>query len=41
MLAIDIKLKDGIKKQIYVYEGNTPDQLARQFSEENSNYIYN
>lgn len=37
-MAIDIKLKDGIKKQIYVYEGDTPDKLARQFSEENGNY---
>ena len=35
ILQIDVNLKHGIKKKVYVYEGDTAENLAIEFSEEN------
>ena len=39
LLIIDVNLKPGVKKKIYVFDGDTPEQLALKFSQENSNYL--
>ena len=36
ILQIDINLKHGMKKQVLVYEGDTAENLAKEFSEENN-----
>ena len=36
ILQIDINLKHGLKKQVLVYEGDTAENLAKEFSEENN-----
>ena len=36
MLIIDVNIKQGIKKKIYVYEGDTPEELAEKFSKEHN-----
>ena len=36
MLIIDVNVKPGEKKKIYVYEGDTASKLATKFAEENS-----
>ena len=35
ILQIDVNLKHGMKKKVYVYEGDTAENLAIEFSEEN------
>ena len=35
MLQIDVNLKHGLKKKVYVYEGDTAEELANNFSIEN------
>ena len=35
ILQIDVNLKHGMKKKVYVYEGDTSENLAKEFSEEN------
>ena len=35
ILQIDINLKHGLKKKVYVYEGDTSESLAKNFSLEN------
>ena len=34
LLIIDVNIRQGIKKKIYVYEGDTPEGLAEKFSKE-------
>ena len=36
LLIIDVNIKDGFKKKIYVYEGDTPELLAENFAKENN-----
>ena len=36
LLIIDVNIKDGVKKKIYVYEGDTPELLAENFAKENN-----
>ena len=36
LLIIDVNIKQGIKKKIYVYEGDTPEELAEKFSKEHN-----
>ena len=36
LLEIDVNLKHGVKKKILVYDGDTAEELAAVFSEENS-----
>ena len=36
LLIIDVSIKDGVKKKIYVYEGDTADNLAENFAKENN-----
>ena len=35
ILQIDVNLKHGMKKKVFVYEGDTSENLAKEFSEEN------
>ena len=39
LLEIDVNLKHGVKKKILVYDGDTAEELATDFSEENSKFI--
>ena len=44
IISIDVGLKNGIKKKLYVYEGDKSEELAKKFAAENSKcyiYIYN
>jgi hypothetical protein len=42
LLEIDVNLKHGVKKKILVYDGDTAEELAEIFAEENSKFvIYN
>ena len=34
LLIIDVNIREGIKKKIYVYEGDTPADLAEKFANE-------
>lgn len=34
LLIIDVNIRKGVKKKIYVYEGDTPEGLATKFAEE-------
>ena len=36
LLIIDVNLSDSIKKQIFVYDGDSPFSLANKFAFENS-----
>ena len=36
LLIIDVNIKQGIKKKIYVYEGDTPEVLADKFAKEHN-----
>ena len=36
LLIIDVNIKQGIKKKIYVYEGDTPQLLSEKFARENN-----
>ena len=36
LLIIDVNIRQGIKKKIYVYEGDTPEALAANFAKENN-----
>lgn len=36
LLIIDVNIRQGVKKKIYVYEGDTPEGLAEKFSKENN-----
>ena len=36
LLIIDVNIRQGIKKKIYVYEGDTPEALAEKFSKEHN-----
>ena len=34
LLIIDVNIRQGVKKKIYVYEGDTPEALAEKFAKE-------
>ena len=34
LLIIDVNIRQGVKKKIYVYDGDTPEALAEKFAEE-------
>ena len=36
MLIIDVNIRQGVKKKIYVYEGDTPEGLAEKFAKEHN-----
>ena len=36
LLIIDVNIRQGIKKKIYVYEGDTPEVLAEKFAKEHN-----
>ena len=36
LLIIDVNIRQGIKKKIYVYEGDTPEALAEKFANEHN-----
>ena len=36
LLIIDVNIRQGIKKKIYVYEGDTPEALAEKFANDNN-----
>ena len=36
LFIIDLKVKEGIIKKIFVYEGDTPEDLAEEFAKENN-----
>lgn len=36
VLQIDVNLKNGVKKKVFVFEGDTAEQLAENFAIENS-----
>ena len=36
LLIIDVNIRQGVKKKIYVYEGDTPEGLANKFAEEHN-----
>ena len=36
LLIIDVNIRPGVKKKIYVFDGDTPDDLADKFSKEHS-----
>jgi hypothetical protein len=35
-LIIDVNIRPGVKKKIYVFDGDTPDDLADRFAREHS-----
>jgi hypothetical protein len=37
LLIIDVNIRPGVKKKIYVFDGDTPEGLAEKFSTEHSN----
>jgi hypothetical protein len=39
LLIIDVNVKPGVKKKIYIYDGDTPEGLAENFAKEHSKYI--
>ena len=36
LLIIDINIKEGLKKKLFVFEGDTPQILAQKFGKENN-----
>jgi hypothetical protein len=36
LLIIDVNIRPGVKKKIYVFDGDTPDGLSEKFSQEHS-----
>jgi hypothetical protein len=36
LLIIDVNIRPGVKKKIYVFDGDTADGLAEKFSKEHS-----
>jgi hypothetical protein len=36
LLIIDVNVKPGVKKKIYVYDGDTAESLAENFAKEHS-----
>ena len=36
LLIIDVNIRQGVKKKIYVYEGDTPEGLAEKFAQEHN-----
>ena len=36
LLIIDVNIRQGVKKKIYVYEGDTPEALAEKFAKEHN-----
>ena len=36
LLIIDVNIRQGVKKKIYVYEGDTPESLAEKFAKEHN-----
>ena len=36
LLIIDVNIRQGVKKKIYVYEGDTPEGLAEKFALEHN-----
>lgn len=40
IIAIDVGIKKGIKKKLFVYQGDKAEQLAKEFAMENSKNIY-
>ena len=36
LLIIDVNIKQGVKKKIFVYEGDTPEELAEKFAKEHN-----
>ena len=36
LLIIDVNIRQGVKKKIYVYEGDTPEGLAEKFAKEHN-----
>jgi hypothetical protein len=42
LLIIDVNIRPGVKKKIYVFDGDTPDGLAEKFSQEHSKrFVFN
>ncbi len=39
LLIIDVNLRPGEKKKIYVFDGDTAEILAENFSKENCNFL--
>ncbi len=37
LLIIDVNIKQGVKKKIYVHDGDTAEGLAEKFAKEHSN----
>lgn len=37
-LIIDVNIRPGVKKKIYVYHGDTADEIADRFSSEQGYY---
>ena len=40
LLEIDVNLQHGVKKKILVFSGETAEELAEIFSEENSKLLF-
>ena len=36
LLIIDVNIREGLKKKLYVFEGDTPETLAEKFAQENN-----
>ena len=36
LLIIDVNIRQGVKKKIYVFEGDTPEGLAEKFAKEHN-----
>ena len=36
LLIIDVNIRQGVKKKIFVYEGDTPEELAEIFAKEHN-----
>lgn len=41
LLIIDVNIRPGVKKKIYVFDGDTAEGLAEKFSKEHSKYTFN
>jgi hypothetical protein len=41
LLIIDVNIRPGVKKKIYVFDGDTPEGLAEKFSQEHSKKNFN
>lgn len=39
LLIIDVNIKPGLKKKIYVFDGDTADNLANKFAKDYCNQI--